>query len=562
MLSEQEIIRREKLTKLKELGINPYPASLYPVNTTSKDILTHYEEGKEVIVAGRLMSLRVQGKASFATLQDSEGSVQLYFNRDEMCPDEDKTLYNEVFKKHLDLGDFIGVEGYLFITKMGEKTVMVKNFTLLSKVLRPLPMPKVDAYGKVHDAFTDPEQRYRMRYVDLVVNPQVKEVFIKRTKLFNAMRQFFNEAGYLEVETPILQAIPGGASARPFITHHNALDIPLYMRIANELYLKRLIVGGFDGVYEFSKNFRNEGMDRTHNPEFTAMEIYVAYKDYHWMMDFTERLLEHCAIAVNGTTKATFGAHTVDFKAPYPRVTMTDAIKQFTGFDITGKTEEELRVFAHSIGIAVDETMGKGKLIDEIFGEKCEGNFIQPTFITDYPKEMSPLTKEHRDNPDLTERFELMVCGKEIANAYSELNDPIDQRERFEEQLRLSEKGDDEAMFIDQDFLRALEYGMPPTSGLGIGMDRLIMFLTNNESIQEVLFFPQMRPEKKGVELSEDEKVIFELLKTSEKLLLDALKEQAALSNKKWDKAIKGLTSKKVAKVAKEGDELFVELAK
>lgn len=561
MLSEQEIIRREKLTKLKELGINPYPAPLYPVNTTSKDILTHYEEGKEVIVAGRLMSLRVQGKASFATLQDSEGSVQLYFNRDEMCPDEDKTLYNEVFKKLLDLGDFIGVEGYLFITKMGEKTVMVKNFTLLSKVLRPLPMPKVDADGKVHDAFTDPEQRYRMRYVDLVVNPQVKEVFIKRTKLFNAMRQFFNEAGYLEVETPVLQAIPGGASARPFITHHNALDIPLYMRIANELYLKRLIVGGFDGVYEFSKNFRNEGMDRTHNPEFTAMEIYVAYKDYHWMMDFTERLLEHCAIAVNGTTKATFGAHTVDFKAPYPRVTMTDAIKQFTGFDITGKTEEELRTFAHSIGIAVDETMGKGKLIDEIFGEKCEGNFIQPTFITDYPKEMSPLTKEHRDNPDLTERFELMVCGKEIANAYSELNDPIDQRERFEEQLRLSEKGDDEAMFIDQDFLRALEYGMPPTSGLGIGMDRLIMFLTNNESIQEVLFFPQMRPEKKGVELSEDEKVIFELLKTSEKLLLDALKEQAALSNKKWDKAIKGLTSKKVAKVAKEGEELFVELA-
>ena len=562
MLSEQEIIRREKLAKLKELGINPYPAPLYPVNTTSKDILTHYEEGKEVIVAGRLMSLRVQGKASFATLQDSEGSVQLYFNRDEMCPDEDKTLYNEVFKKLLDLGDFIGVEGYLFITKMGEKTVMVKNFTLLSKVLRPLPMPKVDADGKVHDAFTDPEQRYRMRYVDLVVNPQVKEVFIKRTKLFNAMRQFFNEAGYLEVETPVLQAIPGGASARPFITHHNALDIPLYMRIANELYLKRLIVGGFDGVYEFSKNFRNEGMDRTHNPEFTAMEIYVAYKDYHWMMDFTERLLEHCAIAVNGTTKATFGAHTVDFKAPYPRVTMTDAIKQFTGFDITGKTEEELRAFAHSIGIAVDETMGKGKLIDEIFGEKCEGNFIQPTFITDYPKEMSPLTKEHRDNPDLTERFELMVCGKEIANAYSELNDPIDQRERFEEQLRLSEKGDDEAMFIDQDFLRALEYGMPPTSGLGIGMDRLIMFLTNNESIQEVLFFPQMRPEKKGVELSEDEKVIFELLKTSEKLLLDALKEQAALSNKKWDKAIKGLTSKKVAKVAKEGEELFVELAK
>ena len=561
MLSEQEIIRREKLSKLKELGINPYPAPLYPVDTTSKDVADRYEEGKQVVVAGRLMSLRVQGKASFATLQDSEGTMQLYFNRDEMCSGEDKTLYNEVFKKLLDLGDFIGVEGYLFITKMGEKTVAVKNFTLLSKVLRPLPMPKVDADGKVHDAFTDPEQRYRMRYVDLVVNPQVKEVFIKRTKLFNAMRQFFNEAGYLEVETPILQAIPGGASARPFITHHNALDIPLYMRIANELYLKRLIVGGFDGVYEFSKNFRNEGMDRTHNPEFTAMEIYVAYKDYHWMMNFTERLIEHCAMAVNGTTKATFGAHTVDFKAPYPRITMTEAIKQFTGFDITGKTEEELRTFAHSIGIAVDETMGKGKLIDEIFGEKCEGNFIQPTFITDYPKEMSPLTKEHRDNPALTERFELMVCGKEIANAYSELNDPIDQRERFEEQLRLSEKGDDEAMFIDQDFLRALEYGMPPTSGLGIGMDRLIMFLTNNESIQEVLFFPQMRPEKKGVELSEDEKVVFELLKTSEKLLLDSLKTQTAFSNKKWAKAIKGLTNKKVAKVVKEGEELFVELA-
>ena len=560
MLSEQEIIRREKLTKLKELGINPYPAPLYPVNTTSNDVLNHYEEGKEVIVAGRLMSLRVQGKASFATLQDSVGTVQLYFNRDEMCPDEDKTLYNEVFKKLLDLGDFIGVEGYMFITKMGEKTIAVKNFTLLSKVLRPLPMPKVDAEGKVHDAFTDPEQRYRMRYVDLVVNPQVKEVFIKRTKLFNAMRQFFNDAGYLEVETPVLQAIPGGASARPFITHHNALDIPLYMRIANELYLKRLIVGGFEGVYEFSKNFRNEGMDRTHNPEFTAMEIYVAYKDYHWMMDFTERLLEHCAKAVNGTTKATFGKHQVDFKAPYPRVTMTEAIKQFTGFDITDKTEDELRTFAQSIGIAVDQTMGKGKLIDEIFGEKCEGNFIQPTFITDYPKEMSPLTKEHRDNPALTERFELMVCGKEIANAYSELNDPIDQRERFEEQLRLSEKGDDEAMFIDQDFLRALEYGMPPTSGLGIGMDRLIMFLTNNESIQEVLFFPQMRPEKKGVELSDDEKVVFELLKTSGKLLLDALKEQSGFSNKKWDKTIKGLTSKKVAKVIKEDETLLVEI--
>ena len=560
MLSEQEIIRREKLSKLKELGINPYPANLYPVDTTSKQVEENYQEGKEVVVAGRLMSVRIQGKASFASLQDSEGRVQLYFNRDEICPGEDKTLYNEVFKKLLDLGDFIGVEGTLFTTQVGEKTILVKNFVLLSKVLRPLPMPKVDADGNVYDAFTDPEMRYRMRYVDMVVNPHVKEVFLKRTKLFNAMRQFFNDAGYLEVETPVLQSIPGGASARPFITHHNALDIPLYMRIANELYLKRLIVGGFDGVYEFSKNFRNEGMDRTHNPEFTAMEIYVAYKDYHWMMDFTEKLLEHCAKAVNGTTKATFGKYEVDFKAPYPRVTMTDAIKQFTGFDITGKSEDELREFAKSIGIEVNETMGKGKLIDEIFGEKCEGNFIQPTFITDYPKEMSPLTKEHRDNPALTERFELMVCGKEIANAYSELNDPIDQRERFEEQLKLSEKGDDEAMFIDQDFLRALEYGMPPTSGLGIGMDRLIMFLTNNESIQEVLFFPQMKPEKKAVELSDDEKIVFELLKQSEKINLEELKAKSAFSNKKWDKTIKGLTAKKIAKVEKEGEELFAIL--
>ena len=560
MLSEQEIIRREKLSKLKELGINPYPANLYPVDTTSKQVEENYQEGKEVVVAGRLMSVRIQGKASFASLQDSEGRVQLYFNRDEICPGEDKTLYNEVFKKLLDLGDFIGVEGTLFTTQVGEKTILVKNFVLLSKVLRPLPMPKVDADGNVYDAFTDPEMRYRMRYVDMVVNPHVKEVFLKRTKLFNAMRQFFNDAGYLEVETPVLQSIPGGASARPFITHHNALDIPLYMRIANELYLKRLIVGGFDGVYEFSKNFRNEGMDRTHNPEFTAMEIYVAYKDYHWMMDFTEKLLEHCAKAVNGTTKATFGKYEVDFKAPYPRVTMTDAIKQFTGFDITGKSEDELREFAESIGIEVNETMGKGKLIDEIFGEKCEGNFIQPTFITDYPKEMSPLTKEHRDNPALTERFELMVCGKEIANAYSELNDPIDQRERFEEQLKLSEKGDDEAMFIDQDFLRALEYGMPPTSGLGIGMDRLIMFLTNNESIQEVLFFPQMKPEKKAVELSDDEKIIFDLLKQSEKINLEELKAKSTFSNKKWDKTIKGLTAKKIAKVEKEGEELFVIL--
>ena len=560
-MTEQELIRREKLAKLRELGINPYPAELFPVNFLAKDIETQYEEGKEVVVAGRLMSFRIQGKASFATLQDSSGRVQLYFKRDDLCSGEDKTLYNEVFKKLLDLGDFIGVEGTLFTTNMGEKSIEVKQFKVLCKTLRPLPLPKVDAQGKVHDEFNDVEQRYRMRYVDLVVNPQVKEVFLKRNRLFNAMREYFNNHGYIEVETPILQAIPGGASARPFITHHNALDIPLYMRIANELYLKRLIVGGFDGVYEFAKNFRNEGMDRTHNPEFTGMEIYVAYKDYNWMMEFTENLLEYCAKAVNGTTKTTFGKHEVDFKAPYPRVTMTEAIKRFTGFDITGKSEDELRTFAQSIGIEVDDTMGKGKLIDEIFGEKCEGNFIQPTFITDYPKEMSPLTKEHRSDKNLTERFELMVCGKEIANAYSELNDPIDQRERFEAQMALSERGDDEAMFIDQDFLRALEYGMPPTSGLGIGMDRLIMFLTNNETIQEVLFFPQMRPERKEVELSEDEKLILDLLKKDNKLPLEDLKAKTEFSNKKWDKAIKGLTAKKVAAVSKEGETLFVSIS-
>jgi lysyl-tRNA synthetase class 2 len=431
---------------------------------------------------------------------------------------------------------------------------LVDYFTFLSKTLRPLPLPKIDEEGKVHDAFNDAELRYRMRYVDLVVNPQVKDVFVKRTKLFNAMRTFFNDKGYFEVETPILQSIPGGAAARPFMTYHNSLDIPLYMRIANELYLKRLIVGGFDGVYEFSKNFRNEGMDRTHNPEFTAMEIYVAYKDYHWMMEFTENLLEYCALHVNGTTESTFGEYPINFKAPYPRVTMTDAIIQFTGFDISGKSEDELRTAALKMGIPVDETMGKGKLIDEIFGAKCEGNFIQPTFITDYPKEMSPLCKEHRDNPELTERFELMVCGKEVANAYSELNDPIDQRERFEAQLKLADRGDDEAMFIDNDFLRALEYGMPPTSGLGIGMDRLIMFLTNNQSIQEVLFFPQMRPEKKQVELTDDEKIIIELLKISHLLPLSELKEKTALSGKKWDAAIKGLAKHNMIKVEVDGD--------
>lgn len=561
-LSEQEIIRREKLEKLTQMGINAFPADEYTITDSTQSIKEGFEEGKKVKIAGRLISRRIQGKASFAELQDSSGRIQVYFNRDEICPTDDKELYNEVYKHLLDIGDIIGVEGELFKTQVGEMTVMVKNFTLLTKTLRPLPFAKIDENGVVHDAFNDPELRYRQRYVDLVVNPEVKDVFVKRTKLFNAMRQFFNDAGYFEVETPILQSIPGGAAARPFITHHNALDIPLYLRIANELYLKRLIVGGFDGVYEFSKNFRNEGMDRTHNPEFTAMEIYVAYKDYNWMMDFTEKLLEHCAKAVNGTTKAVFGEHEIDWKAPYERISMTDAIKKFTGYDITGKSEEELRTFAKSIGINVDETMGKGKLIDEIFGEKCEGNFIQPTFITDYPIEMSPLTKKHRNKEGLTERFELMVCGKEIANSYSELNDPIDQRERFEEQMKLSEKGDDEAMFIDQDFLRALEYGMPPTAGLGIGMDRLMMFLTNNASIQEVLFFPQMRPEKKmpAIELGDDEKLILEILKSGEAMPLSEVKEKSQLSGKKWDKATKNLTKSNIVKVEKIETDLLMQL--
>ena len=561
-LSEQEVVRRDKLAKLRDLGINPYPADLFPVDANSKGIKENFVEGKQVVVAGRLMVINIQGKASFGQLQDGEGRIQLYFNRDEICAGEDKSLYNNVFKKLLDLGDFVGITGTLFTTQVGEKTIMVKEFKLLAKALKPLPIPKVKD-GVTYDAFTDPEMRYRQRYADLVVNPHVKEVFIKRTKLFNAMRSFFNDAGYFEVETPVLQPIPGGAAARPFITHHNSLDIPLYMRIANELYLKRLIVGGFDGVYEFSKNFRNEGMDRTHNPEFTAMEIYVSYKDYNWMMDFTEQLLEHCAIAVNGTSEATFGEHKIDFKAPYARITMADSIKHFTGFDITGKTEDEIREAAKSMHIEVNATMGKGKLIDEIFGEKCEGNYIQPTFITDYPKEMSPLCKEHRDNPELTERFELMVCGKEIANAYSELNDPIDQRERFEHQLKLAQKGDDEATeFIDEDFLRALEYGMPPTSGMGIGMDRLIMFLTNNQSIQEVLFFPQMRPEKKApsIELNDEEKSVLNLIEKAGKIDLNDLKTQSGLSNKKWDKTIKGLTKKEVAKVSKTDEGLFVEL--
>ena len=560
-LSEQEQVRREKLTQLRNLGINPYPANLFPVDIMTTEIKKQFEEGKEVIIAGRLMSRRIQGKASFAELQDTEGRIQVYFNRDEICPGEDKVLYNVVYKKLLDIGDFIGVEGELFTTKVGEKTVLVKNFKLLSKALKPLPLPKTDSEGNTYDEFNNPELRYRQRYADLIVNSNVKEVFIKRTKLFTAMRAFFNKSGYFEVETPILQSIPGGAAARPFKTHHNSLDIPMYMRIACELYLKKLIVGGFDGVYEFAKTFRNEGMDRTHNPEFTMMEIYVAYKDYNWMMDFTEKLLEFCAREVNGSSKTTFGEHEIDFEAPYARVTMTESIQQFTGFDINGKSENEIRIAAQGMGIEVDETMGKGKLIDEIFGEKCEANYIQPTFITDYPKEMSPLTKEHRSNPELTERFELIICGKELANAYSELNDPIDQRERFEDQVKLAGRGDDEATeFIDQDFLRALEYGMPPTAGMGIGMDRLIMFLTNNSSIQEVLFFPQMKPEAKQIVMTDDEKIIFTTLKNSSPIDLIYLKNQSGLSNKKWDKAIKGLTKKNIAKVSKADDSLFVEI--
>ncbi|MCK9641265.1 MAG: lysine--tRNA ligase [Prolixibacteraceae bacterium] len=511
-LSEQELIRRNSLQKLREMGIDPYPANEFKINTSTKQILEQYDPEtnnfQDVTMAGRLMNQRIMGKASFAELQDESGKIQLYVNRDEICPGEDKSLYNDVFKKLLDIGDIIGITGYVFITQMGETSVHVKTMTLLSKSLRPLPVVK-EKDGALFDAFTDPEQRYRQRYLDLIVNPQVREVFVKRTRIINNMREFFNEKGYLEVETPILQPIPGGAAARPFITHHNALNIPLYLRIANELYLKRLIVGGFEGVYEFAKDFRNEGMDRTHNPEFTVMEIYVAYKDYNWMMEMTEEMIERIALALHGTTEVTVGDKVIDFKRPFKRITMTDSIKEFTGIDILGKDEAELRAACKEIGVEVDETMGKGKIIDEIFGEKCEGHYIQPTFILDYPVEMSPLCKKHRDNPDLTERFELMVNGKELCNAYSELNDPIDQLGRFQDQLKLSEKGDNEAMFIDMDFVRSLEYGMPPTSGMGIGIDRLAMLMTNSSSIQDVLLFPQMKPEKRT---EEDSAEMFEAL--------------------------------------------------
>ncbi|MEZ7998546.1 MAG: lysine--tRNA ligase [Flavobacteriales bacterium] len=563
-LSEQEIQRRQALDEMRNRGIEPFPAAQFHVDTLSKQLKQDFTEGKQVVMAGRLMSRNIMGKASFADLQDSEGRIQLYVNRDEICTGEDKTLYNDVFKKLLDLGDFIGIKGETFITGTGEPSVKITELHVLAKSVKPLPVVKTDKDGNIHDAFTDPELRYRMRYVDLVVNPDVKETFIKRSKIMTSMRNFLSNKGYLEVETPILQPIPGGAAARPFITHHNSLDTSLYLRIANELYLKRLIVGGFDGVFEFAKAFRNEGMDKTHNPEFTMMEMYVTYKDYKWMMETTEQMLETICMDVLGTTKVTIGENQVDFKAPFKRVTMIGAIKDHTGIDIDGMDEVQLREVCSELNVPMDETMGKGKLIDEIFGEKCEGNYIQPTFITDYPIEMSPLCKAHRDNPELTERFELMVNGKELANAYSELNDPIDQRARFEEQVKLADRGDDEAMFIDQDFLRALEYGMPPTSGMGIGIDRLTMFLTGNDSIQEVLFFPQMRPEvfqtessEPVIELSDEGKAVMKIL--TEQMPLGDLKTNSELSNKKWDKVTKELKAAGKIEIWKDGEALLVK---
>ena len=560
-LSEQQIIRREKLAKIRELGINPYPAELFNISHTADDINKNFIENSKVVVAGRLMSRRIQGKASFAELMDSSGKIQVYFNRDEICPDDDKTKYNDLYKKLLDIGDIIGITGELFRTQVGEKTILVKDFKILSKSLRPLPLPKTDSQGKTYDEFNDPEQRYRMRYLDLIVNQDIKETFIKRSKIVSSIRNFLTNLNYLEVETPILQPIPGGAAARPFITHHNALNIPLYLRIANELYLKRLIVGGYDGVFEFAKDFRNEGMDRTHNPEFTNLEFYVAYKDYNWMMKTTEKLLEKVAMDVNGRYELDFGDHVINFKGPYKKISILDSIKENTGYDLKNMSESETFNIAKKLGIDVDETMGKGKLIDEIFGEKCESKYIQPTFIIDYPKEMSPLTKEHRKNPELTERFELLINGSEIANAYSELNDPIDQLERFEDQLKLSEKGDKEAMFIDYDFIKSLEYGMPPSSGIGFGIDRLVMLLTNKKSIQEVIFFPQMKPLKiTGLELSEEEKSVFSIVEKEGSIELSVLKTRLELSNKKWDKTLKALTKNKLAKVVKNDNELFVEL--
>ena len=575
-LSEQEIQRRQNLESLINSDINPYPAEKYEVSASAQHILDHFPtlEGEdkswELSIAGRLMIKRISGKAAFAELQDHSGRIQLYFNRDEICPGEDKSKYNDVFKKWLDLGDFIGVEGYVFRTQLGEITVHVKNFTLLSKSIKPLPVVKKDSEGNVYDALTDPELRYRQRYVDLVVNQGVKSIFKQRSDIIRSMRNFFEKDGYVEVDTPVLQAIPGGANARPFITHHNTLDIPMYLRIANELYLKRLIVGGFDGVFEFSRNFRNEGMDRTHNPEFTVLEIYVAYKDYNWMMDYTEALVKHCVKQTSSSMQLEVWGNTIDFGKPFQRISILEAIEQYTGYNLDGKSEEEIRSIANELGIETDKSMGKAKLIDEIFGEKAEDQFIQPTFITDYPVEMSPLCKRHRDNPNLTERFELFICGKEVANAYSELNDPIDQLKRFEEQVALQARGDDEAMFIDHDYVRALEYGMPPTAGMGIGVDRLVMMLTNQTSIQEVLLFPQMRPEKTS-EAAPAQKAVAQDLNDNEKLLISALekesprdlaslKEELGLSNKQWDKTTKSLSKKGLTKVVKTDSSLTIEL--
>ena len=559
-MTEQEKIRREKLEELKKLGIDPYPAELYPVTNYSTDLISKYEDKKQVVIAGRIMSRRIQGNASFAEILDSKGRIQVYFNRDEICDGDDKTKYNQVYKRLLDIGDIIGINGELFKTKVGEITVLVKDFKILNKSLRPLPLPKVDSQGNEYDSFTDLEQRYRQRYVDLIVNPSVKETFVKRTKIINSIRNFLNNKDYLEVETPILQPIPGGATARPFITHHNALDIPLYLRISDELFLKKLIVGGFEAVYEFSRDFRNEGMDRNHNPEFTILELYVAYKDYFWMMELTESLIEKVCLEINGKTKVEFDSKIIDFKAPYERISIIEAIIKYTGYDISGKNESELRSICKDLSIDIDDSMGEGKLIDAIFGNKCEKNFINPTFITDYPKSMSPLTKEHRSNPNLTERFELIVNGMEIANAYSELNDPIDQLKRFEDQLELSKKGDDEAMFIDMDFIKSLEYGMPPTSGIGIGIDRLVMLMTDKTSIQEVLFFPQMKPIKKEPDISEDAKVIFNRLKNIEQILLADFKSEFDLSNKKWDKVLKELRGNDLIDIFKSDDgSLFIK---
>ena len=560
LVTEQERIRREKLDELKKLGIEPYPAELYPVSHFSTDLTSNYIDKQQVVIAGRIMSRRIQGNASFAEILDSKGKIQVYFNRDIICEGEDKSKYNIIYKKLLDIGDIIGIKGELFKTKVGETTILVKDFKVLNKSLRPLPLPKVDSDGNVYDSFTDLEQRYRQRYVDLIVNSDVKDTFIKRTQIINSIRNFLNSKDYLEVETPILQPIPGGATARPFITHHNALDIPLYLRISDELFLKKLIVGGFDAVYEFSRDFRNEGMDRNHNPEFTILELYVAYKDYFWMMELTESLIENLCIELHNNTEVEFDKKKINFSKPFERMTLTDAIIKYTGYDISDKNENELRSICEDFSIEIDDSMGEGKLIDAIFSNKCEKNFINPTFITDYPKSMSPLTKEHRSNPNLTERFELFINGMEIANAYSELNDPIDQLKRFEDQLELTKKGDDEAMFIDMDFIKSLEYGMPPTSGIGIGIDRLVMLMTNKTSIQEVLFFPQMKPIKQGPEISEDAKVVFDRLKKHDEILLNDFKSEFDLSNKKWDKIIKELRGNDLISIIKSEDgNLFIK---